>query len=196
LALTDGTDGGADYSAINWANPAQVYPVVCAVLESPAYFSSILSGLVLSVGGLSETTAKFSSKALLSYCERAVAAGRSDRVQDLASALVLLLVRNKKCDRVITPTLKSIVLMVSEGVFDTLNAVFLAQWTHSLYSALGTEARGSTNLAKLCVILDLLVRALSLHSGPTRHLGLQTTFSMLTHKYPRVRKRKFHFVAY
>ncbi len=185
-----------DYATINWANPTQVYPIVCQVLESQVFFEPVLSGLVLSVGGLSETTAKCSTKALLAFCGRALSAtATSDnvsRLEQLASILVALLVANKKCDRVIVPTLKTAVAVLNEGVLDSLSPLFLAQFTNDLYAALAAEARGSTNVAKLCAIVDLLVRSLSLHLGHSRYLGLQTLLSMLTHKYPRVRKRKFN----
>ena len=194
VALKSGATGNDDYAKINWANPAQVYPIVCQVLESPVFFEPVLSGLVLSVGGLSETTAKCSTKALLAFCGRALSAtstsGTVSRLEPLASTLVALLVANKKCDRVIVPALKTAVAVLNEGVFDSLSPGFLAQFTNDLYTTLAAEARGSTNVAKLCAILDLLIRSLSLHLGNSRYVGLQTLLSMLTHKYPRVRKRK------
>ena len=198
VALKSGATGNDDYAKINWANPAQVYPIVCQVLESPVFFEPVLSGLVLSVGGLSETTAKCSTKALLAFCGRALTAtnGTVSRLEPLASTLVALLVANKKCDRVIVPALKTAVAVLNEGVFDSLSPGFLAEFTNDLYTTLAAEARGSTNVAKLCAILDLLVRSLSLHLGHSRYLGLQTVLSMLTHKYPRVRKRKLEIVSF
>lgn len=189
---TEMHDGGdCDFSKINWANPAHVYPIMCRVLKSPAYFPAVLSGLVLSVGGLSETTSKCSAKALLAYCEQAAAAGDSLCLEGLASALVRLMEDHEKNDRVTVPTLKTLVLVMNEGVLDSLSPPFLARFTATLYTVLAAETKGSTNLAKLCVALDLLVRALSLHPGSSRAQGLQVVFSMLTHRYPRVRKRKW-----
>lgn len=181
-----------DFSSVNWANPSIVYPVVCGVLKSRNYFAPILSGLVLSVGGLSETTAKCSAKALVSFCEAAAATGDSPGLEGLAGALVTLLTVHKKSDRVVVPVLKTIALILNEGVFDALSADFMHGFTAEAYAVLSVEARGATNVTKLCVIVDLLVRFLSLYHGPTRHHALQIALSMLTHKFPRVRKRKYY----
>jgi len=181
----------SDFSSINWANPSVVYPVVCGILKSRCYFAPIMSGLVLSVGGLSETTAKCSAKALLDYCGSCSAGQDCSELENMADALVRLLAVHRKCDRVIVPALKTIALILNEGVLDALDADFLKRFTGEMYAALSLEARGTTNVTKLCVILDLLMRFLSLYHGPTRHQALQIVFSMLTHKYPRVRKRKY-----
>jgi hypothetical protein len=52
---------------INWANPESTFPLVIRAINLDAFFDDILSGIVISVGGLTESVAKHSSKSFLEY---------------------------------------------------------------------------------------------------------------------------------
>lgn len=60
LSLRKGQD-------INWANPESTFPLVMRAIDLDEYFDDILSGIVISVGGLTESVAKSSSKSFLEY---------------------------------------------------------------------------------------------------------------------------------
>ncbi len=59
----------------NWANPAFTFPLLMRVINIDAFFYPIISGLVISVGGLTESVTKHSTKAFLDYF-RALQKGR------------------------------------------------------------------------------------------------------------------------
>ena len=59
---------GTICSGKNWANPAETFPALISLLDCDEYLHSIASGLVISVGGLSEAVSKESTAALLSWC--------------------------------------------------------------------------------------------------------------------------------
>lgn len=189
-----GPENKPDGSGINWARPSHVYPIICSVMDSDTYFVPILSGLVLSSGGLSESTAKISAQSLIAYCRHAKE-GRPSRLRDLANAFVGILRNYKRTDRVTVPCVKTLVLVLNEGVLDELDPAFLFQFASDLCTVLEAEARGSTSIVKLSAVLDLLLRVLSMDVGRARCDLLLAVLVMLTHKYPRIRKCKHNMVS-
>lgn len=189
----DGGGGGDEdrklHNVINWARPAHVYPFVCSLLDADPYFLSILSGLVLSAGGLSESTAKTSAESLVAYCQRCKQV-QPARLEDLARAFIDIFHKNKRKDRVIIPAIKTLVLVLNAGVLDDLTPAFLAEFAADMCGVLEAEAKGSTSIVKLSAVLDLLLRTLSMDVGRSRPLLLLAVLVMLTHKYPRIRKCK------
>ena len=51
----------------NWSNPEFTFPLLMRVVNIDAFFYPIISGLVISVGGLTESVTKHSTKAFLDY---------------------------------------------------------------------------------------------------------------------------------
>jgi hypothetical protein len=56
-----------DVSEINWASPEYTFPLLMKVMNIDAFFHPIISGLVISVGGLTESVTKHSTKSFLDY---------------------------------------------------------------------------------------------------------------------------------
>lgn len=77
------------------------------------YRKSVLSGLVISVGGLQDSLRKATTSALLEYLhngESGTSEERKHREHMLSNDLLWVLQEYRKCDRVITPTLKVLIL--------------------------------------------------------------------------------------
>ncbi len=53
---------------MNWRNPDVTFPLLMRVINIDTFFHPIISGLVVSVGGLTESVTNSSSKAFLDYC--------------------------------------------------------------------------------------------------------------------------------
>ena len=53
----------------NWANPSETFPLVMrvAALGVDVFFDNIISGMVISCGGLTESVTKHATKSLLEY---------------------------------------------------------------------------------------------------------------------------------
>jgi hypothetical protein len=70
LSLASETEANVEGKSLDWGNPAHVYPILFTIvdLSGPAYLNAIISGLVISVGGLSERVVKESSKSLVQVC--------------------------------------------------------------------------------------------------------------------------------
>jgi hypothetical protein len=62
---------GGDHGHKSWSTPAYTFPLLMRALDIDDFFEDIISGLVISVGGLTESVMKNSTKALLNWCRRA-----------------------------------------------------------------------------------------------------------------------------
>lgn len=65
---------------INWSNPEDTFALVLRAINVDEYFESILSGLVISVGGLTESVTRHSSKALFDYMRALKAMKQTGRI--------------------------------------------------------------------------------------------------------------------
>ena len=175
--------------SINWNHPNHVYPIVCCLLQSELYFYSVLSGIAISVGGLTETTSKVSASSLLSYCSY-LKRHSPERIDKIAFSLVRIISENTKVDRVVIPTIKTIEILIREGAFAGCSADVINSFSQSMLTLLISECRCSSSVAKLCSTLDVFVHLISICRSPLRLSLMEATVGMVTHKYPRVRKCK------
>lgn len=175
--------------SINWSHPSHVYPIVCCLLQSELYFYSVLSGIAISVGGLTETTSKVSANSLISYCSY-LKRHSPERIDKIAFSLVRIISENTKVDRVVIPTIKTIEILIREGAFAGCSADVVNSFSQSLLTLLISECRCSSSIAKLCSTLDVFVHLISICHSPLRLSLMEATVAMVTHKFPRVRKCK------
>ena len=70
LELDPSTDG--PQKVANWANPAATYRLVMACADVDEFFSYVLSGMIISVGGLGESVSRYSEEALLAWIRRSL----------------------------------------------------------------------------------------------------------------------------
>lgn len=82
--------------------PAFSYPRFVQLLQLSCYGKYVISGLVISIGGLQESLKKASLVALFDYLQEK----RAERELSLASDILWVLQNYKRCDRVMVPTLK------------------------------------------------------------------------------------------
>ncbi|PON61914.1 Coatomer beta subunit [Trema orientale] len=105
---------------LKWAVPTFSYPRFVQLLQFSCYSKLVLSGLVISIGGLQESLRKASLSALLDYLE-AVEIGNEDdrksREYMLSTDMLWVLQQYRRCDRVIVPTLKTIEILFSNKIF-------------------------------------------------------------------------------
>ena len=91
--------------------PTVSYPRFVQLLQLSCYNKSVISGLVVSVGGLQDSLRKASLAALLDYLQASNTAIHSEhksREFILSEDIIWLLQQYKRYDRVIIPALKVI----------------------------------------------------------------------------------------
>ncbi|GFP94995.1 tubulin-folding cofactor d [Phtheirospermum japonicum] len=103
-----------DEADFKWGVPTVSYPRFVQLLRVGCYSKYVVSGLVISIGGLQESLAKASLSALLDYLQGTVTKGHDEsRVLSLSEDILWVLQKYRRCDRVIIPTLKNLLILVS-----------------------------------------------------------------------------------
>ena len=171
---------------INWGQPGDVFPYLMYLMETGSvYFDAIVSGTIISVGGMTETVVKESSKALLHWCADMLKQGTPDMVVRFARSLEALFEEKVGDDRVIVPLLKSLQLLFSEGAFgDSLDGTDVAM---NFLNLIKNEMSGCGDVNKLMACINVVVLLLDV-SGPARFGAMKSLLFLLGHKYPRIRK--------
>lgn len=174
---------------LKWGVPTFSYQHFVQLLRFSCYSRSVLSGLVISIGGLQDSLRKASISALLKYLqpvETEESNDRRTREHMLSADMLWVLQQYKKCDRVIVPTLKTIEILFSKKIFldmEDQTPVFCA----SVLDSLAVELKGSKDFAKLysgIAILGYIASLLeTINARAFTHL-----LTLLGHRYPKIRK--------
>ncbi|KAF0928817.1 hypothetical protein E2562_010685 [Oryza meyeriana var. granulata] len=172
---------------LEWAVPTVSYPRFVKLLQVSCYSKPVLTGLVISTGGLQESLRKASTSALVDYLQDSDINTNDEgknREYLLSRDLLWVLEQYQKCDRVVTPTLKTVETLLSKKVF-------LGEGHSEFYSglikSLGQELKGSKDFAKLSAGLSILGYISSqLDTSGSKAFSQLLTF--LGHRYPKIRK--------
>ncbi|KAK4803453.1 hypothetical protein SAY86_003270 [Trapa natans] len=174
---------------LKWAVPTFSFPRLVQLLQVNCYSRSVLSGLVISVGGLQDSLRKATTSALLEYLnnsESGTSEERKQREHMLSRDLLWVLQEYRKCDRVITPTLKTIEILLSKRIFLDMEAA-TSSFCHGLLDSLAVELKATKDFSKLYAGIAILGFVSSLvDSVNIRAFSYLLTF--LGHRYPKIRK--------
>lgn len=89
--------------------PTFSYPRFVQLLKVGCYSKYVVSGLVISIGGLQDSLRKASLSALLDYLQNTITEGSdASKEPSLSADILWVLQKYRRCDRVIIPTLKVI----------------------------------------------------------------------------------------
>jgi hypothetical protein len=101
---------------INWSAAHETFPLVVKLMNGPSfYLEAVLSGLILSVGGLTESVVKASKAALFEWIQN-----QKENVALLnrfGFFLTHLLVLHRQEDRILLPLLKTIGILLENNLF-------------------------------------------------------------------------------
>lgn len=172
-------------SALNWKMSSFSFPFLGEILDSEAYFHWIISGCVISVGGLTEAIVKDSSKTLLKWCREKKKRGDVRSISRLSQSILKLFRDNERNDRVIVPLLKTLQLLFQNAIFDDLSGD--APFFEKLYLCLKTESSRCSDTRKLRGCVDVYMFLIN-SAEPLRRNSLRALIMMLGHQYPQVRK--------
>eukprot|EP00116_Pleurobrachia_bachei_P005332 sb/3465594/ len=160
-----------------YCSPAALFPSLIQLLASPTYRHAVMRGLIVSVGGLTESLVKASSAALIDHLTV-----HEDQVEDVCECLLDILERDHKNDRVTVPLFNTMELVLSNVILDEkYGNIFAARFT----ALTKKELMGSGNIKKLLASLTPLASCIQF--GENKCV-LSQIMLMLCHRYPRVRK--------
>uniref|UniRef100_A0A8C3W5F8 Tubulin-specific chaperone D n=1 Tax=Catagonus wagneri TaxID=51154 RepID=A0A8C3W5F8_9CETA len=172
-------------ASVNWGAPSQAFPRVAQLLGLPAYRYHVLLGLAVSVGGLTESTVRYSTQGLFGYMEGVQGDPRA--LEDFAGTLLRVFKDNLLNDRVSVPLLKTLDQMLARGCFD----LFTAQEDHpfcvKLLALCKEEIRKSKDVQKLRAGVAVFCGLVQFPGAVRRRVLLQLCL-LLCHPFPVVRK--------
>jgi len=173
---------------VNWSLAKDTFPKVVSLLDMPEYHDAVLAGLVLSVGGLTESVVKSSSGALLDWARELKSAGAGGKLRALLCSLGQLFDTFRQHDRVIIPLMKTVLLLFANDVFESF-----VDWpgsnnpVASLFERIQAEMLATSNVPKLFTAVEILISLLQ-WPAPLRENALALVVAHLGHRFPRVRK--------
>lgn len=191
--------------SVDWSSPSQTFPLLVPLLALPLspsephvypYHRSLLSGLLISVGGLTESVVKSSSEAFLAYVSglsSAISSKGEDageelaRLKYLAESMLAILLSEKGHARVVVPAFKTLELLLSNGLLEPLS-LDVSSFASSLQSRVWKEVSASQNIHKLMACIPVLVGLLA-YPAPLRTTTLSNLLTLLGHAtFPKVRR--------
>ncbi|TMW57468.1 hypothetical protein Poli38472_003393 [Pythium oligandrum] len=181
--------------AINWSMAHDTFPLVVRMMDIPEYMEAVASGLVVSVGGLTESVVKASKAALFEWFRTHLNAKDFGLLSRFSFFLVTLIRRHQQDDRVTIPLLKTLAMLLDDGLFaflfekkssDEENEA-AASFGDRLYDALKDEMQKATAMPKLAAGISVLVGLLP-SDTETEGKALRALLMFIAHRFPKVRK--------
>ncbi|KAG8363393.1 hypothetical protein BUALT_Bualt19G0017700 [Buddleja alternifolia] len=177
----------SDEAEFKWGVPTFSYPRFVQLLQLSCYSKFIVSGLVISIGGLQDSLKKASLSALLDYVESTGTEGRDDsQMISLSLDILWVLQKYRRCDRVIIPTLKTIEILFSRKLLLDMEAQ-TPLFCGGVLDSLAIELRATKDFSKLYSGIAILGYIASV-SDPINTRAFSHLLSFLAHRYPKIRK--------
>uniref|UniRef100_A0A674G9D2 Tubulin-specific chaperone D n=1 Tax=Taeniopygia guttata TaxID=59729 RepID=A0A674G9D2_TAEGU len=179
---------------LNWNAASEAFPRITQLLGLPAYQYHVLLGLSVSVGGLTETTLRYSAQSLFDYMKKI----QSDpsALESFCETLLKVFEDNLRNDRVSVPLLTMLDQMLANGCFD----MFTEQENHpfpvKLFALCKEEIKRSKDIRKLRSSIGIWVFFLIFSrfcgliqfQGDMREKVFFQLFLLLCHPFPIIRK--------
>ncbi|XP_057805540.1 tubulin-folding cofactor D [Salvia miltiorrhiza] len=172
---------------LKWGVPTFSYPRFVQLLKVSCYSKFVVSGLVISIGGLQDSLRKASLSALIDYLQNTITEGHdASKEPSLSMDILWILQKFRRCDRVIIPTLKTIEILFSRKLLlnmEDQTPVFCA----GVLDSLTVELRGTKDFSKLNAGIAILGYIASI-SDPIHTRAFSHLLTFLGHRYPKIRK--------
>ncbi|KAF2978912.1 hypothetical protein EK904_010599, partial [Melospiza melodia maxima] len=170
---------------LNWNAASEAFPRITQLLGLPAYQYHVLLGLSVSVGGLTETTLRYSAQSLFDHMKKI----QSDpsALGSFCETLLKVFEDNLRNDRVSVPLLTMLDQMLANGCFD----MFTEQENHpfpvKLFTLCKEEIKRSKDIRKLRSSIGVFCGLIQFQ-GDMREKVFFQLFLLLCHPFPIIRK--------
>lgn len=172
-------------NSLNWNAASQAFPHITQLLRLPQYQYHTLLGLCVSVGGLTESTVRFSSQSLFEYLK-----GIQQDItvlQQFGDTLLRIFRDNLRNDRVSVPLLKTVDQILANGCFDLFTREESHPFCVELLSLCKEEIKKSKDVQKLLSCIAVFC-GLVQFPGDVRKQVLVQLLMLLCHPFPLIRK--------
>ncbi|KAL4281346.1 hypothetical protein GQ457_03G024830 [Hibiscus cannabinus] len=171
---------------LKWGVPTFSYQRFVQLLQFSCYSRPVLSGLVISIGGLQDSLRKASLSAFLEYLQVNQDINKESKVCKLSTDILWILQEHKQCDRIIIPTLKTIEILFSKRILLDMEA-HTSAFCSGVLDSLAVELKASKDFSKLYAGIAILGYICSV-SNPINSRAFSHLLTLLTHRYPKIRK--------
>ncbi|UIZ27599.1 hypothetical protein KXD40_005842 [Peronospora effusa] len=181
---------------VNWSMAHDTFPLVVKMMEIPEFLEDIASGLIISVGGLTESVVKASKSALFDWVRLRLQSKDFGLLSRFSFFLVTLLTRHYHDDRVTISLMKTMALLLESNLLRFLfeerqtkdgNPTTSTDFGGRLYDALRDEIQKCAAVPKLSAAINVLIGLLP-SDTETENKTLRALMLFLGHKFPKVRK--------
>ncbi|XP_069124940.1 tubulin-specific chaperone D-like [Argopecten irradians] len=171
--------------AVNWAAPSDTFPLFTKLLKCPAYQYSVMLGLTVSVGGLTESLVIYSSGSLHNYLRtinKDVA-----QMSQFVNVVIKIFENYIKVDRVSLPMLKMLNQLLSKGCLNLFAEDENQEFAMKILELTKKEISRSGDPQKLIASSDVFCELLQFGTE-VKKKALFQLLVLMGHKYPRIRK--------
>eukprot|EP00049_Salpingoeca_infusionum_P003287 m.65120 g.65120 ORF g.65120 m.65120 type:complete len:1273 (-) comp12047_c0_seq2:165-3983(-) len=167
---------------IVWSAPHTSFPVLIQTLTMSTYSQHVLTGLIVSVGGLTESLVRASGSATINFIMQLSV----EQVAEVLEQCITVLRQNQTQDILIIPLLKTINLLAENACLDDVANMVDETISTRLIDCIKVEITKCTSVLKLVQSARVLTDLLYFPAAHTRVLSMLMV--MLCHRYPRVRR--------
>ncbi|OXB81175.1 UNVERIFIED_CONTAM: hypothetical protein H355_005105, partial [Colinus virginianus] len=175
----------SEAETLNWNAASEAFPRITQLLGLPVYQYYVLLGLSVSVGGLTETTLRYSAQSLFDYMKKIQ--NDSGAMEGFCETLLKVFEDNLRNDRVSVPLLTMLDQMLANGCFE----IFTMQGNHpfpvKLLHLCKEEIKGSKDIRKLRCSIGVFCGLIQFQ-GDMREKVLFQLLLLLCHPFPVIRK--------
>ncbi|XP_067237533.1 tubulin-specific chaperone D [Chanodichthys erythropterus] len=171
--------------SLNWNAASQAFPHIMQLLRLPQYQYHTLLGLSVSVGGLTESTVRFSSQSLFEYLKGIQQDAAA--LQQFGDTLLRIFRDNLRNDRVSIPLLKMVDQILANGCFELFTSEESHPFCVELLSLCKEEIKKSKDVQKLLSCIAVFCGMVQFQ-GDVRKNVLVQLLILLCHPFPVIRK--------
>ncbi|XP_069810141.1 tubulin-specific chaperone D isoform X2 [Dendropsophus ebraccatus] len=171
--------------SLNWNAPSQAFPRITQLLALSTYRYYVLMGLAVSVGGLTESTVRYSSQSLFDYL-RSIQSD-ADAMDAFSKTLLQVFRDNQHNDRVSIPLLKMLDQMLANGCFELFTQEENHPFASELLALCKEEIKRSKDTQKLRSSTAVFCGLIQF-PGDIRKKVLFQLLLLVSHPFPVVRK--------
>ncbi|KAM3921962.1 tubulin-specific chaperone D [Leptodactylus fuscus] len=171
--------------SLNWNAPSQAFPLITQLLALPTYRYYVLMGLTVSVGGLTESTVRYSAQSLFEYL-RSIQ-NDAEAMDAFSKTLLQLFKDNQRNDRVSIPLLKMLDQMLANSCFELFTQEENHPFPSELLALCKEEIKRSKDIQKLRSSTALFCGLIQF-PGEIRKKVLFQLLLLMCHPFPVVRK--------
>ncbi|KAF4320208.1 hypothetical protein JM18_002220 [Phytophthora kernoviae] len=181
---------------VNWSMAHDTFPLVVKMMDIPEFMEEVAAGLVVSVGGLTESVVKASKSSLFEWVRAHVQSKDFGLLSRFSFFLVTLLTRHHHDDRVTIPLMKTMASLLESNLLrflfeerqaDDGSVMAATDFGERLYEALRDEIQKCISIPKLDAAISVLIGLLPSDSE-IEAKSLRALVLFLGHRFPKVRK--------